>query len=71
MPRREGQLSLGAFLMFTGHHVTALPLYLRIAGARGHRQLVGTASQIADQLHNHLGLRRPRGRFVSQAEAAE
>jgi len=33
------------------HHLTIRDLYLRISGARGHQQVVGTPRSIADQLH--------------------
>jgi N-acetyl-S-(2-succino)cysteine monooxygenase len=122
LPETDGGRSRRALVLALARreNLTIRQLYLRIAGARGHWQLVGTPSQIADQLEerfvhhgadgfnimpptlpggladfiervvpelrrrglfrteysggtlrDHLGLRRPRGRFVSQAEAAD
>jgi hypothetical protein len=45
------------FVLAGRENLTICDLYLRIAGARGHQQVVGTPQSIADQLHSN-GSRR-------------
>ena len=122
LPETDGGKSRRALLIALAkrENLTIRQLYLRIAGARGHWQLVGTPEHIADQLEErfvnygadgfnlmsptlpgglvdfielvvpelrrrglfrheyegttlreHLGLKRPAGRFAGHAVAAE
>jgi FMN-dependent oxidoreductase (nitrilotriacetate monooxygenase family) len=122
LPETDGGKSRRELLIALARreNLTIRQLYLRIAGARGHWQLVGTPEQIADQLEerfvnygadgfnimsptlpggltdfielvlpelrrrglfrteytgttlrDHLGLRRPAGRFACHAAAAD